>query len=85
MALSRRPQLPFSPLLFANVTVRLLGSDDFTAEAYQSAGTDLNAAAGVSALKIPIALPRPLAQIARAHDHVDNGPRNGRVLLSIPD
>jgi NADPH2:quinone reductase len=82
---SDRPQLPFSPLLFANVTVRLLGSDDFTAEAYQSAGTDLNAAARVGALKIPIAPPHPLAQIAQAHDHVDNGPRNGRVLLSIPD
>ena len=78
------PRLPFSPLLFANVTVRLLGSDDFSAEAYQSAGTDLNAAARVGALKIRVAPPHPLAQIAQAHDHVDNGPRNGRVLLSIP-
>jgi NADPH2:quinone reductase len=24
-----RPELPFWPLLFANVTIRLLGSDDF--------------------------------------------------------
>ena len=81
---SDRPDVPFSPLLFANVTLRLLGSDDSTAEAYQSAGTDLNAAARVGALTIRIAPPYPLAQIAQAHDHVDNGPRNGRVLLSIP-
>jgi NADPH:quinone reductase len=81
---SDRPQLPFSPLLFANVTMRLLGSDDFTAEAYQSAGADLNTAAQVGALTIAIAPPYPLAEIAQAHDHVDNGPRNGRVLLSIP-
>jgi len=44
----------------------------------------LNAAARVGALKIRVAPPHPLAQIAQAHDHVDNGPRNGRVLLSIP-
>jgi NADPH2:quinone reductase len=80
-----RAQMPFPTLLFANVTVRLLGSDDFTADAYQSAGTDLNAAAQVGALTVPIAPPYPLTQIAQAHDHVDNGPRNGRVLLSIPD
>jgi NADPH:quinone reductase-like Zn-dependent oxidoreductase len=79
-----RPHLPFPQLLFANVTVRLLGSDDFTADAYRRAGNDLNAAAQVGALRIPIAPPYPLAQIAQAHDHVDNGPRNGRVLLSIP-
>jgi NADPH:quinone reductase len=82
---SDRPQLPFSPLLFANVTVRLLGSDDFTAEAYQSAGRDLNAAVRAGALTIPIAPPYPLAQVAQAHEHVDYGPRDGRVLLSIPD
>ena len=81
---SDRPQLPFSPLLFANVTVRLLGSDDFTAEAYQSAGSDLNAAARVGALTIPIAPPHRLAQVAQAHEHVDSGPRDGRVLLSSP-
>jgi NADPH2:quinone reductase len=81
---SDRAPLPFPPLLFANVTVRLLGSDDFTAEAYRSAGTDLNAAARAGAMTIPVAPPYPLARIAQAHDHVDNGPHIGRVLLSIP-
>jgi NADPH:quinone reductase len=81
---ANRPQLPFWPMLFANVTLRLLGSDDFTAEAKRQAGTDLTTAAGAGALAIPIAPIYPLAQIAAAHDHVDNGPRNGRILLSIP-
>ena len=79
-----RPEIPFWPLLFANVTLRLLGSDDFSADAKQQAGSDLTAAAQVGALKIPVAPAHPLAEIAAAHDHVDNGPRNGRVLVAIP-
>jgi NADPH:quinone reductase len=81
---ANRPEIPFWPLLFANVTVRLLGSDDFSAGAKQQAGTDLTAAARVGALRIRIAPAHPLTDIAAAHDHVDNGPRNGRVLLAIP-
>ena len=79
-----RPELPFWPMLFANVTLRLLGSDDFSAEAKQQAGADLTAAARVGALSIPVAPAHPLGEIAAAHDHVDKGPRNGRVLLAIP-
>lgn len=78
-----RPELPFWPLLFANVTLRLLGSDDFTPQAKQHAGADLTAAAQAGALRIPIAVPHPLAEIAAAHEHVDHGPRDGRVLLKI--
>jgi NADPH2:quinone reductase len=79
-----RPQLPFWPMLFANVTLRLLGSDDFSAEAKERAGIDLTAAAQTGALRIPIGQVYPLAQIATAHDHVDNGPRNGRILVALP-
>jgi NADPH:quinone reductase len=79
-----RPEIPFWPMLFANVTLRLLGSDDFPADAKQQAGRDLTAAAGQGALRIPVAPAHPLADIAIAHDHVDHGPRNGRVLVAIP-
>jgi NADPH:quinone reductase len=79
-----RPELPFWPMLFANTTLRLLGGDDFSAEAKQQAGIDLMAAAGVGALRIAIAPPHPLDEVAAAHDHVDTGPRNGRVLVAIP-
>src|SRR5580698_3592726 len=40
-----RPELPFWPMLFANVTIRLLGSDDFPQEAKDAAARDLTAAA----------------------------------------
>jgi NADPH2:quinone reductase len=79
-----RPELPFWPMLFANVTLRLLGSDDFSAEAKQLAGADLTAAARVGALRIATAPAHPLSDIAAAHDHVDRGPRDGRVLVAIP-
>jgi NADPH2:quinone reductase len=79
-----RPELPFWPMLFANVTLRLMGSDDFSAEAKQQAGTDLTAAAKTGALSIPAALAYPLAQIAAAHDHVENRPPSGRIVVAIP-
>jgi NADPH2:quinone reductase len=78
-----RPELPFWPLLFANVTLRLLGSDDFPPAAKQQAATDLTTAAHDGALTIPIGEPLPLDQIAAAHDRVDAG-ASGRVLLAIP-
>jgi NADPH:quinone reductase len=80
-----RPELPFWPMLFANTTLRLLGSDDFSAEAKQQAGIDLTEAARVGALRVAIAAPHPLAEIAAAHEHVDHGPRDGRVVVAIPD
>jgi NADPH2:quinone reductase len=40
-----RPDFPFWPMLFANVTIRLLGSDDFPREAKQQATAALTAAA----------------------------------------
>jgi NADPH2:quinone reductase len=78
-----RPELPFWPLLFANVTLRLLGSDDFPLAAKQQAAADLTTAARDGALAIPIGEPLPLDQIAAAHDRVDAG-SNGRVLLALP-
>jgi NADPH2:quinone reductase len=78
-----RPSIPFWPLLFDNVVLRLLGSDDFPAEAKGQAARDLSAAAAQGALAIRIEPPLPLERIAEAHDLVDAGGR-GRILLSIP-
>jgi len=78
-----RPELPFWPLLFANVTLRLLGSDDFPLDAKQQAARDLTTAAASGALSAKVGARYPLDEIARAHDRVDAGGR-GRVLLTIP-
>ena len=78
-----RPDFPFWPMLFANLTIRLFGSDDFPVEARQQAAIDLTEAARTGHLTIPIADPLPLEQVADAHKMVDRGCRQ-RILLSIP-
>jgi NADPH2:quinone reductase len=78
-----RPAFPFWPMLFANLTIRLLGSDDFPASAKHRAAADLTNAAREGALSIPSADPLPLDRIAQAHDRVDAGTHE-RVLLRIP-
>jgi len=78
-----RPEFPFWPMLFANLTIRLLGSDDFPRDAKRQAAEDLTTAAYDGALSIPVGEPLPLDQIADAHERVDAGSRE-RVLLSIP-
>ncbi len=78
-----RPDFDFWTMLFANLTIRLLGSDDFPPDAKHQAAADLTAAAQDGALHIPIDDPLPLDRIAEAHDRVDAGARR-RVLLSIP-
>lgn len=79
-----RPSLPYWPMLFDNVTIRLLGSDDFPADAKQQAATDLTAAVRDGALAIAVDATMPLEATARAHDLVDAG-RRGRILVAIPD
>jgi NADPH2:quinone reductase len=79
-----RPDFPFWPMLFANLTIRLFGSDDFPPEARQQAAADLTEAARKGHLIIPIAEPLTLERAAEAHDVVDAGSRR-RVLLAIPD
>src|SRR5215210_7860230 len=78
-----RPDFPFWPMLFANLTIRLLGSDDFPHEAKRQAAHDLTTAAREGALLIPMSDPLPLDRIAEAHDRVDAAARQ-RVLLAIP-
>jgi NADPH2:quinone reductase len=77
-----RPDFPFWPMLFDNITIRLLGSDDFPVAAKQQAAVDLSTAAAAGALSIAIGTPLPLDRIAEAHERVDAG-TGGRTLISI--
>lgn len=77
-----RPTLPFWPLLFDNVTIRLLGSDDFPAAAKQHAARDLTAAAQAGALSTHVDTSLQLEQTADAHDRVDAGTRR-RILVTV--
>lgn len=77
-----RPDFPFWPMLFDNITIRLLGSDDFPVSAKHQAAQDLTMAAEQGAISIPIGHPLPLAETAMAHDRVDAGTRS-RVLVIV--
>jgi NADPH:quinone reductase len=79
-----RPELPFWPMLFANVTIMLLGSDDFPQAAKDAAARDLTEAAAESALSIHVAEVFPLRRIAAAHELIESGKALGRVLVSLP-
>lgn len=78
-----RPALPFWPLLFANTTLRLLGSDDFPAEAKMAAAAMLTDSAARGQLTPAIRLVEPLERIAAAHLAVERGREPGRVLIEV--
>ena len=75
--------LPYWNLVFKNIRIFFLGSDDFPLEAKMEATRDLNAALEAGWAGFAIAERLPLIEIARAHDLVDHPPRPGRVVLAL--
>jgi NADPH2:quinone reductase len=69
-------------MLFDNITVRLLGSDDFPIEAKRAAARDLSEAAAAGALTVRTSSPLTLDRTAEAHSRVDAGSRS-RVLVDV--
>ncbi|GHE61436.1 MULTISPECIES: NADPH:quinone reductase [Streptomyces] len=78
-----RTGIPFWPLLFGNVTLRLLGSDDFPEQARRQAARDLTAAAAAGVLTTGPVARYALHDLARAHERVDAG-GGVRVLVDLP-
>ena len=78
---ANRPEVPFWPLLFANTTLRMMGSDDFSTSAKAIAVQELTAAASLGVLQLVVAARYELSDIALAHNQVDAGVR-GRILLT---
>src|SRR5215472_17252853 len=77
------PKVPFWLMVFKNLRVFFLGSDDFPAEAKVAATQDLNGAlqAGWSGFEIGERI--PLAEIARAHELAERPVRRGRVVVTV--
>ncbi len=80
-SIDERSAIPYWPLAFENITLRLLGSDDFPADAKRRAARELTALAAASELAVPIGAVFPLDEIAAAHEAVGG---RGRVLLRLP-
>ena len=68
-------------MVFKNIRLFFLGSDDFPKAAKMQAARDLNAAleAGWSGFEIGERI--PLTEIARAYDLVEHPARPGRVIV----
>ena len=77
------PTLPFYPLMFKAVTLRLVLVYILPAEARRRAIANLTAALEAGALTHPIAARFPLNEIARAHEAVEAGNKLGQVLVTL--
>ena len=77
------PKIPFWQMVFKNVGLFFLGSDDFPTEAKTQATRDLNAALEGGWSGFEIAERVPLAQIARAHELVEKPIQPGRIVVAL--
>jgi NADPH2:quinone reductase len=78
-----RSPVPFWELLFKNIRVFFLGSDDFPAEAKVAAARDLNAALVAGWAGFEIGERFPLAAVAEAHEYLEGRRGPGRVVVVI--
>jgi len=79
-----KAEIPVWQLVFVNVKLFFVGSDDVPAEAKIEACRDLNEALEAGWRGLDIAEILPLDQIARAHELVEHPVKPGRVIVAIP-
>jgi NADPH2:quinone reductase len=77
------PKIPFWQMVFKNIRVFLLGSDDFPKESKLQAARDLDAALEAGWKGFEIAERIPLADIARAPELVEHPVLRGRVVVVV--
>lgn len=77
------PDIPFWPLLFKNIRVFFVGSDDVPADAKAAAARDIDDALASGWDGFEIAARFPLDAIAAAHDAVDAPTTRGRVVIVL--
>ena len=75
--------IPFWPLVFKNVRVFFLGSDDFPLEAKREAARDLSDAIEQGWVGLPLGARFALADIAEAHAFIEERKGPGRVVVTI--
>jgi NADPH:quinone reductase len=77
------PQIPFWQMVFKNIRLYFLGSDDFPKEAKIAATQGLNAALVAGWSGFEIAERVPLSEIARAHELVEHPVKRGRIVVTL--
>ena len=77
------PSIPFWPLVFKNVRMFFLGSDDFAAEAKAAAAQGLNEALEGGWPGYEIGKVFPLERIAEAHEAVEGRRESRRIIVIV--
>ncbi len=77
------PTIPFWPMVFKNIRLYFLGSDDFPPEAKAAAARDINAALEAGWPGFAIGERIPLLEIARAHELAEHPQRPGRIVVTL--
>jgi NADPH:quinone reductase len=77
------PTIPFWLMVFKNIRLFFLGSDDFSMEDKIAGTRDLNTALESGWSGFEIAERVPLTEIARAHELVEHPTRRGRVVVML--
>jgi NADPH:quinone reductase-like Zn-dependent oxidoreductase len=77
------PPIPFWLMVFKNIRVFFLGSDDFPEEAERLAAEDLNAALEAGWPGFEIGERIPLEEIVRARELAEHPVRRGRIVLTM--
>ena len=80
---SATPKIPFWSMVFKNIGLFFLGSDDFPKDAKTWAAQDLNRALEAGWPGFEIAERLPLSEIARAHELAEHPARRGRVVVIL--
>jgi NADPH2:quinone reductase len=77
------PPVPFWELVFKNIRMFFLGSDDFPAEAKAAAARDLTAALQAKWPGFENIHTFALSATAEAHEYVERGKARGRVVVTL--
>ncbi|HTU46470.1 MAG TPA: NADPH:quinone reductase [Bryobacteraceae bacterium] len=78
-----KPAIPFWPMVFKNIRLFFLGSDDFPRESKMQAARDLNSALEAGWPGFEIAARIPLTEIAQAHEASEHPARSGRIVVVL--
>jgi NADPH2:quinone reductase len=75
--------IPFWPLVFKNIRVLFLGSDDFPLDAKREAARELSEAAQDGWVGLPVGARFALEDIADAHAFIEERKGPGRVIVTL--